>query len=295
MAARALDARIDQLYQLPLDEFTAARNALAKEAGEEAARVRALAKPSVAAWAINQLYGRDRAEWDALIEAAENARRAHKAVLSGRSGDVRAATKVYDDAVESAVKATLALVSKTNHPVTDATKQAIITTLRALPGDEPPGRLTRALQPGGFEALAGLSIARGADVKPRPAPPAPRAPAPTPSSTRHVDVKALTRAREGAASAERALREAEQAVRREEFEAARTVREEERAAEAVKQAREALTRAASDLKAAEAASDEATRIREAAAKRARDAKHTLTTARSRAEAAASALKKIEKG
>ena len=33
MASPSLDTEIDRLYQLPLDEFTAARNALAKEAG----------------------------------------------------------------------------------------------------------------------------------------------------------------------------------------------------------------------------------------------------------------------
>ena len=51
---------VDELYGLPLDEFVPARNALARElkgAGEpaEAAEVAALRKPSVAAWAVNQL------------------------------------------------------------------------------------------------------------------------------------------------------------------------------------------------------------------------------------------------
>src|SRR5215467_583167 len=67
MPARLLDAEIDRLYQLPLDEFTAARNVLAKQAGGEAGRVRALGKPSVPAWIVNQLYWRDRKVWDALV------------------------------------------------------------------------------------------------------------------------------------------------------------------------------------------------------------------------------------
>ena len=37
--------QIDRLYQLPLDEFTAARNALAKEAGAAGAQIRTLQKP----------------------------------------------------------------------------------------------------------------------------------------------------------------------------------------------------------------------------------------------------------
>jgi len=105
MAPRGLDAKVDQLYQLPLDEFTPARNALAKEAGPDAARVRALVKPPIAAWAVNQLHWRDSDTWNALIEASENARRAHKAVLSGRGGDVRAASTVHEEAAEKARKA----------------------------------------------------------------------------------------------------------------------------------------------------------------------------------------------
>src|SRR4051812_30756452 len=204
MASRALDEKIDHLYQLPLEEFTAARNALAKDAGADAARVRALTKPPIAAWAVNQLHWRDADTWNALIEASENARRAHKAVLSGRGGDVRAATSVHEEAADAALKKTLALLADAGHPVTDATRQAIATTIRALPGDEPPGRLTRVLQPGGFEMLAGLSVAAGAG-KPAtkvPAKPAPRSVAPVKgaisakASTSKVDAKALTRARE---------------------------------------------------------------------------------------------------
>jgi len=52
----ALEERLDELYALPLDEFTAARNELAKALRaegkrEEADAVKALAKPSVTAWA----------------------------------------------------------------------------------------------------------------------------------------------------------------------------------------------------------------------------------------------------
>ena len=68
MPERTFDAEIDRLYQLPLDEFTAARNALAKKAGADGASIRSLTKPPVAAWAVNQVYWRDRSTYDALIE-----------------------------------------------------------------------------------------------------------------------------------------------------------------------------------------------------------------------------------
>lgn len=296
MTSRAIEAEIDRLYQLPLDEFTSARNALAKKAGAEASRIRALAKPPVAAWAINQLYWRNVDVWNALIEAAENARRAHKAVLSGRAGDVRAATKVHDDAVEEALRATVALLADAGHPPSDATKHAIATTLRALPGDEPPGRLTRMLQPGGFEMLSGLSLSRGAAVKrPKPAPTHPLRAAETRPSAPTVDAKALTRAREAAAATTRAVRDAEQGVRRAEFEMGRTTREEERAAKAVEEAREAVRQATTELERAEAAAKTATRRREAAAKRSDEAREALSKAHTRAESAAVDLKKVEKG
>ena len=287
MPARGLDARIDQLYQLPLEEFTSARNALAKDAGADAARVRALTKPPIAAWAVNQLHWRDSDTWNALIEASENARRAHKAVLSGRGGDVRAATSVHEEAADAALKKTLALLADAGHPVTDATRQAIATTIRALPGDEAPGRLTHVLQPGGFEMLAGLSVAAGmgkaakTTAKPSPAKSAAKS---------KVDAKALTRAREAAAAAANAVRDAERAVQRGEFEVARTTRDAERAVRAIDEAREALERAKTDLQTAEKAAKVAEREREDAVKRAEAARKQLEAARERAASAANTIK-----
>lgn len=281
---------VDHLYQLPLDEFTAARNQLAKGAGKNAAAIRALVKPPLAAWAVNQLYWRNRRTWEALVEAAENLRRANKAVLAGRSGDVRAAGTVHDEAVQDALKATVDLVSQSGHPVTDATRQAILNTLRAVPADEPPGRLTRALMPGGFEMLAGLTITKAAkeskdtkDAKDTKEPKAPVA---------RAEVKALTQAREAAASADRALKDAEQAVRRHEFEIARATRDEERAERAVEQARAALDEAKEGLARAEREQSEAGARRAAAEQAAKNAASVVETARRAASASAAALKKF---
>jgi hypothetical protein len=61
----ARNADVDALFKLPLDEFTSARNALAaqlKKVGKqaEAIEVKALVKPSVSAWVVNQLYWQQR-------------------------------------------------------------------------------------------------------------------------------------------------------------------------------------------------------------------------------------------
>jgi len=295
MPSRTLEAEIDRLYRLPLAEFTPARNALAKGAGGEAARIRALSKPPIAAWAVNQLCWRNGDVWNALVAAAENAQRAHRAVLAGKAGDVRAAGKVHDDAVEKALRATLALLKEAGQPATDATKHAIGTTLRALPGDEPPGRLTHPLQPAGFGILRGVSVAPGAAKPPKPAPARVASTSATPSSRPKGDSKALTRARQAAAAATRALRDAENAARREDFERVRTEREEKRAAGTAEKAREAVKRASSELEHAEAAVSGAARLRDAAAQRARSARQALATALSRAQSAEAAVTTIDTG
>ncbi|HYT69047.1 MAG TPA: hypothetical protein VEL51_21670 [Vicinamibacterales bacterium] len=286
-----IDAEIERLYQGPLEDFTAARNALAKTAGKRAAEVRALAKPPAAAWATNQVYWRRRDVYDALIDAAQEVRKAHAAVLAGRGGDVRAAGKEHDARVNAALDAALEILLESGHPPTDATRQAILTTLRALPAAEPAGLLTRTLQPGGFEALAGLSI-RGAKApaivkrapKAEPAEKGDNAP-----KTNARDAKALARARDEVAAATRVLKEAEHAAQRQEFESARAARDAEKATKAVETAREAVEEAQSELAKAESAQAAAVKKKEAAERRAQEAETAADGARTRLEEARAAL------
>src|SRR5688572_16322677 len=97
-------ADIDALFQLPLSEFTAARNALAarlKKAGkaQEAAQIKSLAKPSMTAWAVNQLYWEHRDVFDILISAGRRLGREQAAQLSGKAADVRGALAQRKDAI----------------------------------------------------------------------------------------------------------------------------------------------------------------------------------------------------
>lgn len=161
----SLETEIDRLYQLPLNEFTAARAALAKRAGSNAADVRALPKPTLPAWAVNRLYWQERATYDRLVRAAERLRTAHKAVLEGRKADLREPDKTHDEAVDAALRQTLAILEQSDHPVTAATRDAVSRTLHALPvGEANPGRLTKPLAPGGFDLLAGITPAKHARV-----------------------------------------------------------------------------------------------------------------------------------
>ena len=162
--ARA-DDTIDELYQLPLDEFTLARNALAKELGDGG--IKKLEKPNVAAWAVNQLYWRERKLYDEVIRTAEQVRTAYKKMLAGKAADVRAAEVFHNEAMRRAKDAIRRMLADAGNKGADAVMMPILETLDALPTADPPGRLTRPLRRTGFEALQGVTIA----ARPKAAPP----------------------------------------------------------------------------------------------------------------------------
>jgi hypothetical protein len=93
-----VDEEIDALFQLQPDRFTAARDDLAKrlrESGDKAsaAEVRKLRKPTLIAWALNQLARRHRRELEELIEAGQALRGVQRMALSGvKGGEFREAT-----------------------------------------------------------------------------------------------------------------------------------------------------------------------------------------------------------
>jgi hypothetical protein len=155
----SLDAEIDSLYQAPLDRFVSARNALAKSLkGDD--RVRALAKPTVVAWAVNQVYWRARAAYERLVKNGERLRTAQIAALEGKKADVAGAGAAHRQAIADAVSQAQKLAAAAGAaPDADALMRTFETlSLAATPPDR-PGRLVGALQPAGFEALAGVTPA----------------------------------------------------------------------------------------------------------------------------------------
>ena len=83
-----LDPKIDDLYKVPLEEFTVARAALAKTLkGADAQLVKRLQKPTIVPWAANQVYWKARDTYDKVRTSGEQLRRAQIAALSGRSAD----------------------------------------------------------------------------------------------------------------------------------------------------------------------------------------------------------------
>jgi hypothetical protein len=97
-----LEDAVNRLYQLPLAEFTPARNDLAKRSGAGQAQISKLQKPNVAAWAVNQVYWRHRDVYDRLVAAAEAQRTAHKKVIGGHAADLRGLETAHRDALRAA-------------------------------------------------------------------------------------------------------------------------------------------------------------------------------------------------
>jgi hypothetical protein len=225
MALSDLSADIDALYRLPLADFTPARNALEKrvraEQGKEAAAdIKALEKPSISAWAVNQLYWKHRRDYDRLLRAGDELRAVQQKRLAGRDADVAAALEARREALSSLME-TATEILRENGSTSPDIRQRVETTLEALSvygtSDSAPraGRLVGDVQPLGFAALAALvpagppgragaakapSSESATGSKPRAVPPpAPAAPKP--------ESKRLEKARQ-------ALEQAEQQVTR---------------------------------------------------------------------------------
>jgi len=167
-AADRLSDQIDDLYRGSLADFTAARNALVKaERGADASRLRKLAKPTVVAWAVNQVYWHARKTYDQLIKSGERLRKAQIAALEGKSTDVRAAGETHRRAIADAVKEAERLAAASgSKPAPDALMRTFEALSLAPEPPEAPGRLTKELRPAGFEALTGVTPV--AQPKPEP-------------------------------------------------------------------------------------------------------------------------------
>jgi hypothetical protein len=155
---------VDRLYELPLEEFTAARNELAKRLGDTS--IKELKKPTVAAWAVNQLARRREVDVRRLLRAGEQLEQAQKDAVEG--GDQQAferAREAARDALRRLRSQAADVLQAGGHPATDATLERVARTLHAGSGTEEgrallrEGHLSEELEPQGFGALAGVKPA----------------------------------------------------------------------------------------------------------------------------------------
>jgi len=296
---------VDELYGLPDDEFTAARDALAKrlrseKRRKEADEVKALRRPNVAAGAINRAVREHGA--DDLLAAGEALRAAHEALLSG-DGDapaVREATEREREAVRDFTRLAL------GDDATASTQEKVSATLHAASVDDEvralleAGRLQRDAEAGAdpmalFAAGTGGATSRGSGTTKPDRPGRPQAETlgrlrqhvvgplhrreaatlgkrPDPSDAEQRRVKAAARAQEAADRALTAQAEADTAA--------------ERARDTLVEAEEAARKARAvveDLEGHERAARRALKEAEADAERCRtEARRAVKTAESKA-------------
>ena len=238
------DSRLDDLFALPPDAFTGARDELAKELradGDKAAanEVKALRRPTLAAWALNQLARQDRDGLERLREAGEALAREQRRAMSGldHSG-LRAAQQVRRQVTDELLSRALGLLRESGvapDPHVDALRGAFdAAALDAESGQSLlEGRLSRPpAPPSGFGALSAVAPVAADDAPAEDA------------SAQHTRV-AETRSRLEAALAETRGRleaaQAEARARREDADAA--TRDAQRAADEVQRLERELSQA----------------------------------------------------
>ena len=259
----------DELYGLPLDRFVAERGALAKQLRaqkrrDEAAAVAALRKPSVAAWAVNQLVRSQGAAVQELYDAGDALRDAQAQLLAG-TGDgraLRAAGERERAAVDELVAAARGLLSSEGHELSGAVVERVDESLHAAALDEAAreqvrhGRLERELRHAGLglgeapaapAAPAASAAPGGVSKKPRPA-----------TDIRHTPPQPAPREREREhAAARQAARTAEAQARRRAERAGHALKaaqeRRDRAAQALEDADDALAAARAAVEAADEA------------------------------------------
>ncbi len=196
-----LDAAANELYGLPPEEFTAARDraarALRRDDLELAAAVRALRRPAVAAWAVNALVRSAPAELENLLRLSDALR---AAVAAGAGADVRRLSGDRRRALDALGRASAGAVGRALPPAVSA---EVAGTLEAASADPEvaaevlSGRLVRPVRYAGF----GSAPAGTRPAPPRPAAKPARAARPPAGTARAVALRAAEAAARGAAGA----------------------------------------------------------------------------------------------
>jgi hypothetical protein len=207
-----LDRELDALYDLPLEEFTKARNDLAgrlrkAHQSEASTEVRALKKPTVVAWAANRLARDEPQLTAALLAAGERLRETQQRALAGNAkhDEVTEAAAAERETIRGLLTAAR---RRFGDRATSALLDKLSQTLRAAAVDPTArqllerGRLTEELQAVGFGPLEAVKpAARQGDEVGRAARER--------VSTLRADARRLSAA---AQEAEHELEEAEQAL-----------------------------------------------------------------------------------
>jgi hypothetical protein len=174
-----LEDDVDRLYTLDPSEFIKARDELAKRLKsegrtEEAAEVGALRRPTVAAWAANQVARQHPKEIGELLAAGDDLRQAQRKALSGVKGGG------FREAMQRRRKAVDVLAERTESLLRDAGKgsvgtiEALLPTFEAASVDPDAGELLKAgrldrelAAPSGFGGVTGLEVVAAPRERPK--------------------------------------------------------------------------------------------------------------------------------
>ena len=129
---------LDRLYSLAPEEFTAARNALVKEltkAGDRqtASELKALRKPTVIAWSLNQVARTHGREVEELLGAGGRVRQAQEA---GEPRALREASGEEQEVIHRLSGLALKEMSSAGHPANETARTKLLSTLRAAARDD---------------------------------------------------------------------------------------------------------------------------------------------------------------
>lgn len=224
------------LYALPLEEFVKARDARSQELKradkrEEAERVRRLRKPTLAAWAVNQLARRRELDVRRLLKAGERLQEGQ----TDEEDSFLEARREESAVLRRLLRGARELLESQGHTPSDAVIEKVAAILRSAAVDEggrellAQGRVTQELEPGGFELFSAL-LGSVRPARRRGARPSGKDRATQRRRTREAERKAAEAAAE-AEALERELVTEEQAV----TDAERTLRDAERRAKALRQ------------------------------------------------------------
>jgi len=159
---------LERLFEVPLDEFVAARDQLVRELrkegkDEQAAEVAALRKPTAPVWAVNQLARRHRREVDLLLDAGHRLRAAQAEPQPEKARDAFAkAREAEREAMRRLRAAAEELLAAERGSASNALVERVLSTLRAAAVSEEGrellarGHLTEELETTGFELAATL-------------------------------------------------------------------------------------------------------------------------------------------
>jgi hypothetical protein len=225
--------QIDALFALPPEEFTAARDRLARELSDRgekdaAKEVKGLKRPTVAAWAVNQTVRGHPDALGRLKKAGGELSAAQRRAASGL------ASPAFAQAMTSRRKAVRELTELAAQVLADAGRAAephlgaISNTFEAAASDRSSeefvtaGRLSKELAPpSGFDVLEGFTVVPGEREEPSPAEAA------TAAATRDLERwrTKLSTAREDHRARQREADEAEKRIQELEAELERARRE----------------------------------------------------------------------